>query len=570
MTNPTAVPGQEDDHIWRWPARHPYWTLTLVVLAALVPFLAKPFNIDEPLFLWTARQIQAHPGNPYGFSVNWYGGPMPMWDVTKNPPLGAYYLALGAKIFGWSEIGLHTAFLLPALAAAFGIYRLARRFCQWPLLATLVTLFTPAFFVSATSVMCDVMMLAFWVWAMELWLSGMKQEHPWKLTAAGLLIGLAALTKYYGGCLILLLAAGTLIKKRRLGWWAIRLLIPVLMLYVYQLATVLLYGHPLFASAADYTQFVRGQSDLPRTATILAGFTFTGGCLAAAFFFAPLLWRTRLMAIFAVVIVLFFALAFIVGTVTKKYDPLQTVGGSLEVQIIFWFIAGAWVLALAFADLAVRRDADSALLNLWVFGTFVFAVFVNWITNSRSLLPMVPAVGILVVRSLERTVLAGRSRWPVSVWVCLLAGAGVGWMTARAEYQIARADRDCAQHVWAKYGHDGKRLWFEGHWGFQYYLQGLGGTPVDVMHSPVAPGDHLAIPSNNSNVFRPDPNKVTLRETFSAPGPAWLTTWNVTVGAAFHASVRGPVPFYIGSSPPESVTVFDIGHAPATKPAKPG
>ena len=75
----------------------------LVVLAALGPFLAKPFNIDDPLFIWTARQIQAHPGNPYGFTVNWYGSVDPMWNVTANPPLAGYYLALAAGIFGWSE-----------------------------------------------------------------------------------------------------------------------------------------------------------------------------------------------------------------------------------------------------------------------------------------------------------------------------------------------------------------------------------------------------------------------------------------------------------------------------------
>ena len=51
-------------------ARHPNWTLVFVTLAALLPFLAKPFNIDDPLFIWLAHQIQAHPGDPFGFSVN--------------------------------------------------------------------------------------------------------------------------------------------------------------------------------------------------------------------------------------------------------------------------------------------------------------------------------------------------------------------------------------------------------------------------------------------------------------------------------------------------------------------
>ncbi len=53
-----------------------------------------------------------------------------MWRVTENPPLASYYLALAAGIFGWSEIALHFAFLLPALAVILGTHRLARHFCQ--------------------------------------------------------------------------------------------------------------------------------------------------------------------------------------------------------------------------------------------------------------------------------------------------------------------------------------------------------------------------------------------------------------------------------------------------------
>lgn len=39
-----------------------------------------------------------------------------MWEVTKNPPLACYYLAISAMILGWSEPALHIAFLLPAAA----------------------------------------------------------------------------------------------------------------------------------------------------------------------------------------------------------------------------------------------------------------------------------------------------------------------------------------------------------------------------------------------------------------------------------------------------------------------
>src|SRR3954453_24115942 len=61
-------------------AAHPFWALAFLVLATLGAFLAKPFNMDEPLVIWTARHICDHPGDPYGFAVNWFGTATPMWD----------------------------------------------------------------------------------------------------------------------------------------------------------------------------------------------------------------------------------------------------------------------------------------------------------------------------------------------------------------------------------------------------------------------------------------------------------------------------------------------------------
>jgi len=125
--------------------RHPCWALTILTGAMLAPFLAKPFNIDDPLFLWAAQQIQSHPGNPYGFNVNWYGvNPAYVGGDAES----AVVLLLsrgGSGIFGWSEIGLHFACLLPVVAVVLGTYRLAKNFCRWPQFAALATYSRPAF-----------------------------------------------------------------------------------------------------------------------------------------------------------------------------------------------------------------------------------------------------------------------------------------------------------------------------------------------------------------------------------------------------------------------------------------
>src|SRR4029077_2680670 len=108
----------------------------------------------------------------------------------------------------------HFVFFLPAIAAIWGTHRLARHFCDRPLLAAGATLFTPAFLVSSTTLMCDTLMLAFWVWAVVLWVEGMERDNFWRLAGSGVLIALAALTKYFGACLIPLLVAYSFIGQR--------------------------------------------------------------------------------------------------------------------------------------------------------------------------------------------------------------------------------------------------------------------------------------------------------------------------------------------------------------------
>jgi hypothetical protein len=104
----------------------------------LLPFVNRAFNIDEPLFIWAAQQIQKHPGDPYGFPVNWYGTAMWMSDVMKNPPLASYFIAAVGSVFGMSEVALHVAFMVPAMALVVGTYRLALRLTDRPMLAAVL------------------------------------------------------------------------------------------------------------------------------------------------------------------------------------------------------------------------------------------------------------------------------------------------------------------------------------------------------------------------------------------------------------------------------------------------
>ena len=289
--------GVMSQRIRRWLAAHPRWTLSLLVVFALGPFLAKPFNIDDPLFIRLAQHVQAHPENPFDFDVNWYGLVSPMWTVTENPPLAGYYFALAGSLFGWSEISLHFAGLLAALAVVLGTHRLASRLCGNPLLAAGATLLTPVFLVSASTVMCDVLMLAFWVWAIVFWVEGLEQNRSAKMVTAGLLIALAMLTKYFGVALIPLLAVHGALQKRQLGGWAAALVIPLATFGAYQWLTHSFYGHAMFSSAIQFVAAAHRKQGFSPVARGVIALAFTGGAAASTVFLAPWLWRARTLVV---------------------------------------------------------------------------------------------------------------------------------------------------------------------------------------------------------------------------------------------------------------------------------
>jgi 4-amino-4-deoxy-L-arabinose transferase-like glycosyltransferase len=530
-----------------------------LTLLCLLPFLNKPFHVDDILFISAARQIVQHPLDPYGFRIVWYTFAMPMAEVTKNPPLASYYGALVRMVAGWSERAWHLGFLLPALALVLGSYRLAGHFTRWPLLAAASALLTPVFMVSASGVMCDVLMLALWVWACIFWIEGFDAAKPAYLMTSSLLMAAAALTKYFAASLILLLVFYSLMRRRRLGAWVWYLLAPVAALVGYQSWTHALYGRGLLSDAAVYAHFKPAAQQLPLLLESLIGLSFAGGCVICALTFAPLLWSRKQMVIGGVVSGLtgLFVAAGWVRVSTHITHP-----GLVGFQLALFVAGGISLLALAFADAWTQRDADSSFLTLWVLGTFMFAVYVNWTANGRSILPMIPAAGILIARRLEmraKVTSAARMLLPLVV-----AGVLALWI-ACGDAGWADSAKRAADLIHQKTQNQSATVWFAGHWGFQYYMQGYGARPVDVRNfsSSFHAGDFMVLPKNNTNLFEIAPQFVTSQEVMELPMPRRAATMCPELGAGFYSSVWGPLPFAFGPVTAERYTVLRLGNPPA-------
>src|ERR1035441_362017 len=335
---------------WIWAATHPLTTIGIFLLLTLGPFLNKAVHIDDSLFVWTAEQILKHPGDFYGFDVNWYGTTDSMASVNCNPPTTSYLLAGVMAIFGEREILLHAAMLLVAFAAAAGIFQLAKLWCDRPLLATFIAMSTPVFLVSATTLMCDVPMLAVWIWAVVFWERALNNGNAFYFLTAGLLAGVAVLTKYSALTLLPLLPILGVLRKRNLGWWLLWLFLPLVMIELYQFGTAKLYGQGLLSAAAAYAAQTRFGVTGGWTNKIIIGLAYAGGCLLPALLFARRFWtKCELLTGGGLIVTATVAALWTTGIGSQF-------GWGFRLQMAVMLAAGIHLALLAATELWRRRD----------------------------------------------------------------------------------------------------------------------------------------------------------------------------------------------------------------------
>jgi 4-amino-4-deoxy-L-arabinose transferase-like glycosyltransferase len=537
--------------------------LAVATLVCLTPFVDKAFCIDDPLFLWAAEQIQSHPLDFYGRQVNWFGTETPLYDATKNPPLTSYYLALVTALVGWNEPPLHATFFLPAIGAIWGTWYLARSFCRQPVSAALVVLATPAFLVSSTNLMCDTMLLCFWTWAIALWIQGLNSKDGRWLSLGSLLIAAAALTKYFGLSLLPLIAVYTIVRNRKPTWQLAWLLLPIALLTGYQWWTWHRYGRGLLSDAAVYSMnaptFRGSWLEVAVSKTVVA-LSFTGGSLIPVLFCAPwLLTRRGLLATAGLAV----AIILCVQSISSRQQLAalhmsQKFTWPTAVQLGLMTTCGVLVVWLAVSPFLKDRTPDACLWALWVLGTFVFAGFVNWTCNVRSLLPMAPAVGILLAQRAE-TEDPRRWSWPVHHWQWALAPAAatallVGW----ADMSLANSARTAAMQIAGSFSPLVRTVWFQGHWGFQYYMRLSGGREVDLSNFACDPGDVMVYPFNNTNSYDFPREAVGGSVDTAFPVCGWLSTLQAPIGADFYSAEVGPMPFVFGPVAKEKYTIWRI------------
>lgn len=520
----------------------------------LLPWIAKPFHVDDHIFVWVAQQIARSPLDFFGFAIDYGYAEAPIYTVNHNPPLVSFYLAPVGALSGWSEWALHAAMLPVTGLAGLGVLAFAREFSCKPSLVAMAVVLTPAFLVSASSLMTDVPLLAAYVWAVVAWRRGMLGgERKWLIIAAMAMV-VAPLVKYFGITLVPLLAVyAVTVRDRPRGWWVY--FVPALAVFgLFQAYLYARYGITGIVDAAGVAtgdHWREGETTATRPLVMLV---FLG---ASALPMAVLAVRSAgtvvsaLLAVFSMIMcVPMFEGYALVQLMTGGGDPFAL---STLVHFGVFLTAGLVLLTAAARQLAHMEDRrDAVLMGVWIVGTLVFAVVVNHYVSVRTLLPMIPALAIVAL---------ARTTWNRFEGALLVPAALLSLWVVWGDAQPGWNDKDVAERALAVSRESDSTLHYVAFWGLEYYLFEGGGVPLrfeeaESFGAPVQPimepGDLLLVDAYVEDVWRPIPRGFQLVDAdIVYSNPSRATTFDVHANAGFHAHKIGLLPYVLGPSTEE-------------------
>jgi hypothetical protein len=515
------------------------WPSLAVAALVLLPFLNTPFTIDDPIYLSEARHVLSDPLHPQAFSMVWSTDLNLRVSQILPGGIAVPYLLVPAALTGCAEWAGHLTQLLLLLAAVYAIALAALRLGLDPRharLAALLTATCPAVLGMAGTVMPDVAAMLFAALGMEriaAWRVGRRWQQAMLAT---LWLALATLTRTH--TLLILPAAFVLLLdgitrdeiRASLHRFPARFL-PLLLTPAVFLAVSLLTADPESEGNNILTSMLQLEPDTSLMAKNLAS----------------------LLAHYLIVIPL--TISWILVRGRQAMLVLLLISGIASVLTSHWIFFAAlasFVMLLdIFSDAIARRDRVQLALWLWLLLALPVIVYIH--LPSKYLLPSVPAVAILIAR---------REPPPWLVPSVAAAGLGMGCLILVGTRSLAETQRKAVADLVVPQTRAARRVWFSGHWGFQWYAEAAGARPVTLqpVPTPVA-GDIIVVSFIDLPRFPQTwtAHKVLQRVTYPN---TYGRVMDLTAGAGFFSSVFGYLPWVPGSGDANTFEVWRVEPSP--------
>lgn len=527
--------------------------LPVVLAAALTAADAlKPPVIDDTAYLALARQMARDPLDPYGFEQFWYSEPEPANHVLA-PPVLPYWLSIGIRLFGEQPVLLKLWLFPVALLFTISLQSLLRRFARpaaEPMLVLAV--FSPAV-LPGFNFMIDLPSLTLSLASMAVYFRALAYRS-WRLAIlAGLIAGLAMETKYIGFLTPpLLLVAGLL--RRRLAPGLIAAAMAMLVFAAWESFMSWKYGesHFLFHLNENPFKWEEKRDLTPWLITLL-------GALAPGIAIAAMArWRIAAIASTLILCLLHAKLSWLATRLDQRLARFDLGLFGLGLTEIYFALGLATILGLGAALIHqsvwnsrwLCRSRRTWFLLIWVAAEVAGYFAMSPFPASRRILGLTIALTLLAARVMASSRRQRRDR----LWFAIWPGVALGIYFALVDTIDSRLEPALAKRAaeFIRERDRSPRIWFVGHWGFQFEAERQGMRPLAPGRSLLRRGDWLVWPdaSLNQQDFKPD----------SRMGPPVQT---IEIGIALKRSTRpdyygGPWPMVVKDQLRLTATVYRI------------
>lgn len=450
----------------------------LLATVSLLPYLNKPFLIDDPHFLTMARQIVKHPMHPMDFTLCWNISPncMKAYLLTPGNSLMGYVL-VPTVLSGTHEWAAHLTQMVLVWIAVVAMTSLVLRFGwdrEHAVAGGLLLVAIAPFLPMASTAMPDILATALALVAMER-LAAWKTEQKWSQGAtSATALGLAGFARAHLA-LLLPLAAFYLLDsvdpselfsqiRRRFWLWT-----PVLSGFVLLLTLIAaIREHNL---AIDPPADVKGLGHIPSNLSAYLLYLV----FPIPLFVCWLANRLKSAPLRAVVILIMAA------GITWLVHPAR---------MLVWFLAvvGFGLLTDLLYEAWHRAEHTDLFLILWILIPLPIVYYLQ--LPAKYLLPCMPAVILLCFR-----LMAGFSVqfFRVAAILLIVASTSYSLLILRSDAEFARFGRDAMYRLIQPHVAAGERVWFADQFSAYWYAPLAGATLTSSGGPQPRAGDLLVV-----------------------------------------------------------------------------
>jgi len=501
--------------------------LTILLFSFLLIFVSKPVHIDDTVFLKTGEFLAEHPWKPFSFELNWGGKSVSIFN-EDNPFLIPYFEAFVTRIGGQSETILHIAFMIFPFLAMLAYRGIASGYKYSANTASVLLITSPAFLVSATTLMADIPLIAFYLLACYFYVrfcETLKTSDGWMF---GAMIVLAAFTKYIGLTLIPLLLFDS-IRRGILRKSAPYLLLPVIGTLLWCIQNLISVG-ALHIWDSGKSMNLQAKPVFEKT---IAALSFTGLSILGFVVFSC----CRSLRSFLLLLGFSIAGGVIVHFFSRTHYFTNTM------------LMGFGMGSAVFCFTRIDRSKIDAFLALWLVGMFLYVCLAEFVA-ARVVLLFAPPLLLLLSARVSRSFLIH----------CVILNFLLSVLVGFADQKSAVFYKNFAEKLPTQHTH------YIAHWGMQYYLEKRGLSPFDYEKDSLHAGDLIVVPVVAGTSFYPMPQgsgkyrdvQVILEKEIRFDVYRGIFVMNSPNDAGWYCHGWGMLPYSWGYGPIETIKFFRV------------